>query len=51
MVEYLTLRNSGTSWRLVPSLRSSREPYPDTGESGETYDVECLAGFEASYDC
>jgi hypothetical protein len=50
VVENLNLRYGRSSLRLVPSIRAGREPYPDTGESGETYDVECLGRTESPYD-
>jgi hypothetical protein len=32
----------------IVSIKTTYEPYPDTGESGETYDVEFFASVAQS---
>ena len=32
-------------------MSSSKDPYPDTGESGETYDVEAAQSVQRHFTC
>jgi hypothetical protein len=50
VVENLKLREAAHLWHFVPrSFGTSRERYPDTAESGETYDVEWVVDVARSY--